>query len=57
MLKYTIHYQRKVQVRPYEMLEIGLTEEFNAEFRGHDKMLKRIRDQVDKWIETEKERL
>jgi len=54
MTVYTITYQRKVQIRPYEMLEIGLVHEFDKSLTGHDEAFTYVRDTVNRWIEHEK---
>ena len=57
MTAYTIHYKRKVQVKPYEMLEIGLIHEFETSFTGHDEGFTYVQDTVDKWIAAQRNRL
>ena len=57
MTKFTITYQRKVQVRPYEMLDIGLTQEFDTKGSFASEAFVKIANQVDEWIKTERERL
>ena len=57
MTKYSITYQRKVQVRPYEMLTIGLTEEFDSEETHWDDAFNLLRTQVSDWIDEERDRL
>jgi len=57
MTKYTIKYGRKVQVRPYEMLTIELTQEFETSLTGHDEGFTYVQKTVDKWIEHERSRL
>lgn len=57
MTKYTITYQRKVQVKPYEMLTIGLTEEFEGSSDLKIIDYTAVRNHVDNWIEQEKRRL
>jgi len=57
MAKYTITYQRKVQVRPYEMLTIGLVQEFETSLTGHDEGFIYVKETVDRWIEYERSRL
>jgi len=55
--KYTIHYERKVQVRPYEPLTIGIEHEFETSLTGHDEALTYVKDTVNRWIDQEKRRL
>jgi len=55
--KYSVYYERKVQIRPYEMLTIGLTEEFNSEETEKDLAFLCVKDQVNLWIEKERARL
>jgi len=57
MTKYSIHYERKVQVRPYEMLTIGLTEEFDTEETLRSVAFGMTQTQVDIWIREEQRRL
>ena len=57
MTKYTITYERKVQVRPYEMLTIGLTEEFDAEEALWGDAFNLVKAKVNQWIEAERARL
>lgn len=57
MTMYTITYGRKVQVKPYEMLTIGLEAEFNSDLTGHNEAFSYIRATVDKWIDEERSRL
>ncbi|MBA7630972.1 hypothetical protein ES703_38499 [subsurface metagenome] len=57
MTKYTITYQRKVQVRQYEMLTIGLAQEFETSLTGHDEGFTYVRDTVNRWIDAEMSRL
>ena len=57
MAKYTITYERKVQIRPYEMLTIGLTEEFDAEEAFWGDAFNVVKDKVNRWIKEERARL
>lgn len=57
MAKYTINYERKVQIRPYEMLTIGLVAEFEGELTGKDEALGYVSETVNQWIEEERKRL
>lgn len=57
MTKYTITYQRKVQVKPYEMLTIGLAHEFETSLTGHDEGFTYVKDLVNRWILQEQLRL
>ena len=57
MTKYTLTYSQKVQVRPYEMLTIGLEHEFETSLTSHDEAFTYVRDTVTKWIDYEKSRL
>jgi len=57
MAKYTINYERKVQVRPYEMLTIGLTEEFESGRHPKDEALGYVSETVNRWIKEEVARL
>ncbi|MCD6572099.1 MAG: hypothetical protein J7K62_02385 [Thermoplasmata archaeon] len=55
-MKYTIHYSRKVRIAAYDMLEIAYTQEFD-EKTDPDIAFETIRNNVNAWIESEKERL
>lgn len=57
MTMYTITYQRKVQVRPYEMLTVGLVHEFDTDLTGHDEGFTYVKNTVNRWIDEEKRRL
>ena len=57
MTKFTIVYQRKVQVRPYEMLEIGLIREFDTKDAFESEAFVKVANKVDDWIKTERARL
>lgn len=57
MTKFTIHYERKVQVRQHEMLTIGLTVEYDTKEYFMSEAYAATRKQVDKWIDDERRRL
>jgi len=57
MTKFTITYQRKVQVRPYEMLDISLAKEFDTKDAFESEAFVKVANQVDQWIKTERARL
>lgn len=57
MTKFTITYQRKVQVRQYEMLTIGLEREYDTKNSFESEAFVKVANQVDAWITTERERL
>ena len=57
MTKFTITYHRKVQDRQYEMLDIGLSQEFDTETSFQSEAFVKVANQVDEWIATERERL
>jgi len=56
-LKYTIFYQRKVRAQAYEMLEIGLSREFDTSETPTEAGFAEVRDRVNAWIDEERERL
>lgn len=56
-MKYGISYSRKVRTRAYEMLEISLYMEFDTGLMDVEDAFKMVRDKVDKWIESERERI
>ncbi|MCD6325149.1 hypothetical protein J7L97_02545 [Candidatus Bathyarchaeota archaeon] len=55
-MKYTIHYSRKVRIAAYDMLEIGYIHEFD-EKTDPDIAFECMRNTVESWIQSEKERL
>ena len=57
MAKFSITYQRKVQVRTYEMLTIGLVKEFDTQSMFESDAFVKVANQVDDWIKTERARL
>lgn len=57
MAKFTITYGRKVQVRPYEMLDISLMKEFDTKDSFESEAFVKVANQVDEWIKTERARL
>ena len=57
MTKFTITYERKVQVRPYEMLSIGLEREYDTKDAFESEAFVKVANQVDLWIKTERARL
>jgi len=57
MTHYTLTYGRKIQTRPYEMLTIELSHEFETSLTGHDEAFTYMRDWVDGKIEAERRRL
>ena len=56
-MKYTIYYGRKVRVAEYEMLEVGLTQEFDDSITPYDMGFTMVRDKVEAWIREEVDRL
>ena len=54
MAKFTIHYERKVQVRQYEMLTIGLTQEFETKEAFKNEAFTIVKNQVNAWIDKER---
>lgn len=54
MAKFTIHYERKVQVQQYHMLTIGLTQEFDTKEAFKNEAYQIVRNQVNEWIDKEK---
>ena len=54
MTSYTIKYGRKVQVKPYEMLTIELTQDFDSDRSNHEVAFNFVRNTVDRWIELRK---
>jgi len=56
-MKYTVHYSRKVRVVAYDMLEIGLSQEFDSAETHIPQAFDRVKSYVDEWIEKERDRL
>ena len=57
MAKFTIIYARKVQVRPYERLDISLAKEFDTKDAFESEAFVKVANQVDAWVKTERARL
>jgi len=57
MAKFTVTYHRKVQVRQYEMLDIGLTQEFDTDMTPKSEAYIMVSHQVDMWIREAMKRL
>ena len=57
MAKFTITYHRKVKVREWEMLDIGLTEEFELDKSQRGEAYAMVSSQVDLWIEEARKRV
>lgn len=57
MTKYTITYHRKVQVREYEMLDIGLAQEFDTKVVLATEAFTIVKDTVNRWIAEERAQL
>ena len=55
-MTYTVIYTRKVRTAAYETMEIGLHKESN-ETRSPEDVFKEVRDQVEKWIQEETDRI
>jgi hypothetical protein len=56
-MKFTIQYSRKLRVCAYDMLEIGLVQEFDSAEINMQQAFDRIKGWVDEWIEKERDRL
>ena len=56
-MKFSVTYGRKIQIKPYEMLEISLTAEFDDEEITYNQAKEKLKLHVDSWIRIEKERL
>ena len=54
MTKFTIHFERKVQVRKYEVLTIGLTQEFETTESFKNEAFAMVKNQVNDWIDKER---
>jgi len=52
-VKYTVYYGRKVRIAEYDMLEVGLSQEFDDSVTAHDVAFAAVREKVDSWIERE----
>jgi len=56
-VKFTVMYSRKVRTKTYEMLEIGLSAEFDSAITSVDEAFDYVRDKVNLWIEDERNRI
>ena len=56
-MKFTVMYSRKVRTKTYEMLEIGLSAEFDSAITSVDEAFDYVRDKVNLWIEDERNRI
>lgn len=57
MAKFSVEYSRTVRVKAYEIVKIGLVEEFDDEFTSYDEAFCNVQAHVQIWIEQELERL
>ena len=48
-MKFTVMYSRKVRTKTYEMLEIGLSAEFDSAMTSIDEAFDFVRDKVNLW--------
>ena len=55
-MKYTVTYSRKVRTGPYEVMEIGLSEEFD-ETTPKEEAFASVQAQVEKWIGERKHKV
>jgi len=49
-MKYTVHYSRKTRLADYDMLEVGLSREFDDSVTPVEAGYTSVRDQVEAWI-------
>ena len=56
-MRYTVFYERKVRVAAFDMLTIGLSEEFDDSVMPKDAAFEYVRKRVDEWVEEERNRL
>jgi len=56
-MKYTVVYTRKIRVKPYESMEIGLTAEFDSAITNVDEAFDFVKDKVNLWIADERRRI
>jgi len=49
-MKYTVHYSRKTRLADYDMLEVGLSREFDDSVTPVEAGYTYVRDQVEAWI-------
>ena len=56
-MKFTVSYSRKIRTRQYEMLEIGLSAEFDSAITSIDEAFDYVKDKVNLWIEDERNRI
>jgi hypothetical protein len=56
-MRFTVFYSRKVRTKAYEMLEIGLTAEFDSAITNVDEAFDFVKDKVNLWIADERDRI
>ena len=52
MAKYTVSYSRTVQVKPYENLKIGLSEEYDTDEVPREWAFNKTREKVEEQIQA-----
>ena len=52
-MKYTVHYSRKTRLAEFDMLEIGLSQEFDDSMTPYEMGFVMVRDKVEAWIRDE----
>ena len=56
-MKYTVHYMRKVRLAEFDMLEVGVSQEFDDSVTPHEMGFVVVRDRVESWIKEEVARI
>ena len=56
-MKFSVTYGRKIQIKPYEMLEISFTAEFDSSTTSYNQAKEIVKAYVDSWIKIEGSRL
>ena len=56
-MKFSVTYSRKIQVKRYEMLEVGIVAEFDDNEITYNQAKEKLKTHVDEWIRIEKARL
>jgi len=56
-VKYTVHYMRKIRLAEYDMLEVGVSQEFDDSVTPHEMGFVVVRDRVESWIKEEVARI
>lgn len=57
MTKFTVAFERKVRTGPYETIGVNLGAEYDSDEVSWDQGFEEVKNAVNKWIETERDRI